>query len=177
MLLWHVGVTVAFVRYSFRDRAMDLRFLALGAVLSDLIDTPIGAIGWSTFQSVRLWSHGILFGSAVMAVVLIVTRRGPVRKRWMLLATGVLLHLLLDAMWSQPETLWWPFLGRAFTPTGFATFSAYVSDVISDPVMWLGEAVGLIYLAALWRKAGLKDSQARRTLLQSGTVSASIERQ
>jgi len=176
MLFWHVGVTIAFVRYTFRDRAMDLRFLALGAVLSDLIDTPIGAIGWSTFQSARLWSHSIIFGSAVMAAVLIVTRRGPIRKRWMLLAIGVLLHLLLDAMWSQPETLWWPFLGRAFTPTAFVTFGAYVSDVITDPVMWLGEVVGLFYLVALWRKAGLKDLQVRRTLLRSGTVSASIDR-
>ncbi len=177
MLFWHVGVTVAFVRYTFRDRAMDLRFLALGAVVSDLIDTPIGAIGWSTFQSVRLWSHSIVFGSVIMAVVLIVTRRGPQRKRWLLLAIGVLLHLLLDAMWSQPETLWWPFLGRAFTPTGLPTFGAYVSDVIADPVMWLGEAVGLVYLVALWRKAGLMNPKARRMLLRSGTVSASIDRQ
>jgi len=41
MLFWHVGATIAFVRYTFRDKAMDLRFLALGAILPDLIDTPI----------------------------------------------------------------------------------------------------------------------------------------
>jgi len=27
MLFWHVGATIAFVRYAFRDQNMDLRFL------------------------------------------------------------------------------------------------------------------------------------------------------
>ena len=35
MLFWHLGATVALVRYSFRDDRMDLRFLMLGAVLPD----------------------------------------------------------------------------------------------------------------------------------------------
>ena len=42
MLFWHVGGTIALVRYTVRDERMDLRFLILGAVLPDLIDTPIG---------------------------------------------------------------------------------------------------------------------------------------
>ncbi len=177
MLFWHVGATIAFVRYTFRDKAMDLRFLALGAILPDLIDTPIGAIGWSAYATVRLWSHGIVFVSLLLVTVLVATRRGPVRKRWILLSTGVVLHILLDAMWSQPETLWWPMLTGGFTSSGFATFGGYVSDVITDPLMWLGEAIGLTYLVALWRKSALGDSAARRTLLRSGTVSAGIGRQ
>jgi hypothetical protein len=47
VLLWHVGATIAFVRYAFRDPNMDLRYLALGAVLPDLIDTPLGIGFWS----------------------------------------------------------------------------------------------------------------------------------
>ncbi len=176
MLFWHVGATVAFIRYSFRDDAMDLRFLALGALLPDLIDTPIGIVGWSSFETVRLVSHGFLFGSLLMVAVLIATRRGPVRKRWMLLATGVLLHLLLDAMWNAQETLWWPFLGTAFTSSGFSTYGAYAADVLSDPVMWAGEAIGLAYLVVLWRRAGLGSAEARRTLRTTGVVSASIDR-
>ncbi len=176
MLFWHVGATVAFVRYTFRDQAMDLRFLALGAILPDLIDTPIGVVGWPTYQTVRLWSHSIAFGSIVFVAVLIATRRGPVRKRWILLAVGVVLHVLLDAMWNQPETLWWPILTGGFTATGFETFAGYVSDVVANPIVWLGEVIGLAYLVALWRKAGLRDRTVRRTLLRSGTVSAGIGR-
>jgi membrane-bound metal-dependent hydrolase YbcI (DUF457 family) len=176
VIFWHVGATVAFIRYAFRDDAMDLRFLALGALLPDLIDTPIGIVGWSSVGAVRLVSHGILFGSLVMVAVLIFTRRGPMRKRWMLLATGVLLHLLLDAMWSQPETLWWPFLGIDLSASGFSTYGAYVGDLLTNPVMWAGEALGIIYLVALGRRAGLKDPAARRTLWRTGVVSASIDR-
>ncbi|MEN8239218.1 MAG: metal-dependent hydrolase [Actinomycetota bacterium] len=176
MIFWHVGATVAFIRYAFRDEAMDLRFLALGALLPDLIDTPAGIVAWSSLGSVRLISHGILFGSFVMVAVLIFTRRGPVRKRWMLLATGVLLHLLLDTMWNSPESLWWPFLGTGFTATGFTTYGAYAIDVLTNPVMWVGEALGLVYLVVLARRADLTDPAARRTLWRTGVVSASIDR-
>lgn len=175
MLFWHVGMTIAFIRYAFRDQKMDLRFLALGALLPDLIDTPIGALVWNSFQTPRLWSHGFLFGTAVMVLVLLLTRRGPVRKRWMLLATGILLHLALDAVWNQPETLWWPFLGIEFTSTGFASFGSYVADVLTDPIVWAGEAVGLAYLVILWRKSGLTDSSQRHRLLTTGVVSARID--
>ena len=167
---------MGFIRYAFRDDAMDLRFLALGALLPDLIDTPVGIVGWSSFSAVRLISHGIVFGSLVMVAVLIFTRRGPVRKRWMLLATGVLLHLLLDAMWNLPETLWWPLLGTGFASTGFSTYGAYLLDLVTNPVMWAGEAVGLMYLIALARRANLVDADARHTLWTSGVVSASIDR-
>jgi len=175
MLFWHVGMTIAFIRYAFRDESMDLRFLALGALLPDLIDTPIAILAWGTYQTPRLWSHSFLFGTTVMVLVLFVTRRGPVRKRWMLLATGVLLHLALDALWNQPETLWWPFLGSDFAATGFATFGLYAADVLTDPLVWVGEAAGLAYLVFLWRKSGLQIAEARRKLLMTGAVSARID--
>ncbi|VAV94113.1 hypothetical protein MNBD_ACTINO01-489 [hydrothermal vent metagenome] len=175
MLFWHVGATIAFVRYAFRDQNMDLRFLAFGAILPDVIDTPIGAIGWSSFQTVRLWSHGIAAASLAMVAVLVFTRRGPSRKRWMLLAVGVMMHLLLDVMWNEPATLWWPFLGSGFTATGVPTFAGFVIDVLRNPVMWVGEAVGLGYLVVLWRRAGLSDREARKALVRTGTVSAAID--
>ena len=176
MLFWHIGATVAFVRYAFRDEAMDLRFLALGAILPDLIDTPIGVAMWTTWHTPRLWSHSLLFGSMVMVVVLVATRRGRRRKQWMLLATGVLVHLALDAMWADPETLWWPFLGWEFTSTGFATFGEYTRSILSDPWTWAGEALGVIYLAMLWRASNLSDKTNRATLASTGRVSAPIER-
>jgi len=175
MLFWHVGMTIAFIRYAFRDEAIDLRFLALGALLPDLIDTPIGALAWDTYQAPRLWGHSFLFGTTAMVIVLIVTRRGPVRKRWMLLATGILLHLALDALWNQPETLWWPFLGFDFAATGFVTFGLYAADVLADPFVWVGEAIGLAYLVVLWRKSGLDTAEARSRLLTTGVVSARID--
>jgi len=176
VLFWHVGATVSFVRYAFRDAAMDLRFLALGAVLPDLIDTPIAAAMWSSWQAPRLVAHSLLFGSAAMVLVLVITRRGTRRKQGMLVAVGVLMHLTLDGMWADPETLWWPFLGWEFTRSVSASMAGYALTVISNPWIWVGEVIGLGYLVSLWRKSGLSESAARRDLVSTGRVSAPIGR-
>ncbi|KAA3637882.1 MAG: hypothetical protein DWP92_07130 [Armatimonadetes bacterium] len=176
MLFWHIGASVAFVRYAFRDPFMDLRFIALGAVLSDLVDLPLAIPLWSEFESVRLVGHTTVFAVLVMVVVLVATRRGLWRKRLILLATGVLLHLALDAMWQNPETLWWPFLGLEFASSGFGTYGDYVRDLFTNPWVWAGEVAGLAYLVALWRKAGLSRPEARESFIRTGVVSAPIDR-
>ncbi len=155
---------------------MDLRFLALGAILPDIIDTPIGAWMWNSWQAPRLWSHSLLFGSVLMVAVLVMTTRGQRRKAWMLLAIGVLMHLTLDAMWTDPETLWWPFLGLEFARTGYETFGSYAWSVLSDPLMWTGEAIGTVYLVVLARSSGLGSKHNRSALLSNGRVSAPIGR-
>jgi hypothetical protein len=176
VLFWHVGATIAFVRYAFRDEAMDLRYLAFGAILPDLIDMPVAIAMWESWQAPRLVGHSLLFGSVMMVAVLIATTRGARRKQWILLPVGALMHLALDAMWADPTTLWWPFLGWEFTSTGLATLSVYVASVLTNPWMWAGEVVGLAYLAFLWRSSDLSDETARRRLLSTGKISAPIER-
>ena len=176
MFFWHIGATIAFVRYAFRDEAMDLRYLAVGAVLPNLLDIPVAVAMWTPWQAPRLVAHSLLFGSMLMAGVLVVTSRGVRRKRWMLVSIGALIHLVLDAMWADPNTLWWPFLGWEFTSSGISTVSAYVGTILSDPWMWAGEIVGLAYLAFLWSSSGLRNRDARRRLLSTGVVSAPIHR-
>ena len=176
MLLWHIGASVGFIRYAFRDQRMDLRFLALGAVLSDLVDLPVAVLLWSNYESARLVGHSTMFAVVLMVAVLVLTRRGLWRKRLILLATGVLLHLALDAMWQSPETLWWPFFGWEFTQSGFATYGAYASELVSNPWVWVGEIVGLVYLVALWRKAELSKASLRKVFVRTGVISAPIDR-
>lgn len=153
---------------------MDLRFLALGAIVPDLIDLPVGMLMWGSFQSVRLAGHSLVFGAGVMLGVLVFTRRGAARKRWMLFAVGVLTHLAFDAMWRNAETLWWPFLGWEFSSSGFATYGAYLSHLFADPRLWISEFAGVSYLVLLWRRSGLSDAHARHTLMTRGIVSAPI---
>ncbi len=109
-----------------------------------------------------------------MAWIVIATRRGRPRKRWMPLAIGVLMHLFLDAMWASPDTLWWPFFGFDFSTAEPATAGAYLADVLAKPLPWLGEVAGLTYLLMLARRAGLGSAPARRTLLESGRIDAPI---
>lgn len=176
MFFWHLGATVGFIRYAFRDERMDLRFLMAGAVLANFIDTPIGFAFWDELQNVRLFTHTLLVVSAIMVFVLVTTRRGRPRKRWMPLAIGMLMQLFLDAMWQEPDTLWWPFLGWEFSSTGFATVGEYVGSVLKDWRMWALEVLGFAYLVYLAKRSGLGDPDKRKVFLTKGIVSAPIDR-
>ena len=146
------------------------------SALVAIITLPIGILMWDSWGSVRLAAHSLVFAAGAMVCVLVLTRRGQTRKRWMLLAVGVLAHLAFDAMWQDPETLWWPFLGWDFATSGFATYGEYVANLITDPRLWISEIAGAVYLILLWRRSGLSSAEARRTLRTSGTVSAPIGR-
>lgn len=174
MLFWHVGASIAIARYVFRDERMDLRLLMLGAVLPDLIDTPVGLLWFGHLQTVRLAAHGLLPAGGLMIAVLLMTRRGRPRKRWMPLAIGVLLHLFLDAMWASPATLWWPLLGWTFTVGTATTVGAYLGDLLTDPVMWLLEAVGAFYLVFLWRAGRMSDPARRAEFAATGRIQVPI---
>ena len=176
MLFWHVGATIALARYSFRDERMDLRFLVLGALLSDLIDTPIGLAGFTSWRAVRLGAHSLTFAGVVMVVILVATRRGRPRKRWMPVAIGVLIHLFLDAMWASPATLWWPVLGWEFTTLDATSAAEYIGAVARNPWTWIGEVIGLIYLGWLARAARLDTAESRQRLFQTGRVDVPIGR-
>ncbi len=174
MLFWHIGATTGVARYTFRDERMDVRFLAIGALLPDIIDTIPGLVGYETFGSVRLWGHSLAFSGLLMVVILFATRRGRPRKRWMPVAIGALIHLFLDAMWADPETLWWPLLGNEFSPAGPVDVGAYIQSVLRDVRMWLGEAAGLVYLAVLGWRAGMRSAEARRSFYASGRLNVPI---
>lgn len=175
MLFWHTGATVAIARYTFRDDRMDLRMLVLGALLPDLIDTPLGLVFYRQLGTVRLFSHGLLLAGGVMVAVVLATRRGRPRKFWMPIAIGLLLHLLLDAMWLDAETLWWPLLGWSFTASGPVTVGSYLTGVLTDWRVWAGEAAGLAYLLHLVRAAHLIDREPRRRFYATGRIDVPIE--
>jgi hypothetical protein len=175
LFFWHVGGTVGIIRYAFRDARMDLRPLMLGAVAPDLIDKPIALISFDRWQSVRLVGHSLAFASALMVAVLVLTRRGRPRKRWMPLAVGVLVHLFLDLMWTDPETLWWPLLGSDFTATDSAGVWDYAVGLLRSPWTWTAETVGLAYLAYLWVRGGLNRPGARRAFAATGRIDVPIE--
>jgi hypothetical protein len=118
----------------------------------------------------------LLFAAIVMVLVLVLARRGRPRKRWMPLAVGVLMGLVLDAMWRHPETLWWPFLGWRFTDSGFASAGAYLWWLATDWRTWALEAVGLAYLVLLARRAHLDESERRVELITTGRIQVPIGR-
>ena len=167
MIFWHAGATIAIVRYVFKDPAMDLRFLAFGAILPDLVDKPIG---WAFYDLGRVFAHTLLAPVVLLTVVMIVTRRGTARRKaWLGLPIGALLHLFLDARFTEPEGFWWPFLGTTF-PGEEMELGDRLSDTLTDPWVIALEIVGLVYLVVLYRRAGLADRERRAEFLDTGRI-------
>ena len=171
MLLWHVGATLWLFRWIFRDPKVDIRFLLLGAILSDLIDMPIGTLVLADrFSTGELWFHSLLLPSLYMSAVLLFTHRGRKRRAYMALGVGWLFHLLLDGMWTAPDVFLWPFFGWEI-PMGEAPYWPLAWErALSDPWRWVMESVGLAYLVWLWIAVGLNIKERRESLKTSGRL-------
>ena len=104
MFVWFVGTAMAAAWIVFRDPRFPFLPLAIGSLLPDVVEIPLGRIG-------PLHSAVVVFG-AMLVVMLATIGRRPVR-RWLLALTmGVLLHLVFDGAFAETEAFWWPLLGE-----------------------------------------------------------------
>lgn len=154
MIVWHLGATMLIVRYVFRDPKMDLRWVLVGSILPDIIDKPIGSVLFNeTFETHRLFAHSLVFPVAALALALAVARRDTALRRGLIgLVIGVFVHLLLDAAWATPEAFWWPFFGWEFPRVLDSDIVSLLGRMVSDPLVWVGEGLGAVYLVFLWRR-------------------------
>ncbi|MBU1227637.1 MAG: metal-dependent hydrolase [Actinobacteria bacterium] len=171
MIFWHLGATTLAVRYVYRDPAMDLRWVWAGALLPDLIDKPLGSVlFYAHFGAHRLFAHAIVFPVLLFFVVLVATRRGsPLRKGLIGLVIGTLFHLILDGAWMNPEAFLWPLFGWTFPPADPSALWPLLRRMVSDPLVWAGEAAGAVYLAYLWF-GYLRQTDGWTGFLRRGTI-------
>lgn len=153
MILWFAGVSFAFVWLVFRSPMLDYRLVMFGSVL------PIGDV---VLGGPRVL-HTLLASVVMLGVVMLATReRRLVRRRWIGLPIGLLLHLVLDGIWTQNEVFWWPFFGLSFG-------SGLVPEIDHSAVITIVlELVGAAALAWCWVTFGLTDADNRRTFLRTG---------
>ncbi len=153
MLLWFAGVSLVFVWMVFRSPALDYRLVMLGSIL------PLGE---AFFGGPRLL-HTLVFSVALLALVMLATqRRRLVRRRWISLPIGLLMHLVLDGIWASSAVFWWPLLGWGFEQEGLPELDRPLLVVL---VM---EAIGVACLVVMWRQCGFSDPSRRRDFLRTG---------
>jgi inner membrane protein len=141
---------------SLADR-IDIRFLFLGALLPDIIDKPIGRLLFQeTFENGRIFAHTLVFLVVLTLIGLYMYKKGG-SLAGLTLSFGVLTHLLLDAMWQLPQTLFWPLYGFSFDKyyTDLYSWSGIqhaVEEVLARPVIVLPELIGaMVFMWFLWR--------------------------
>jgi inner membrane protein len=125
-------------------RSIDYRFVLLGSLLPDIIDKPIWIFTNANFPwNGRGYAHTFLFNFVLLIAGLILTTRW--NKIWLLtISLCSFIHLVLDQMWLDPTTLWWPFLGPIQREATAGWLLSLWSELISNPYVYVSEAVGLI---------------------------------
>ena len=129
---------------------VDYRLVILGALLPDIIDKPLGQILLAdSLDNGRIFAHTLLFFLILLAA--------GIYRYWRFAKTGIVLlalasggHLLLDEMWKNPHTLFWPLHGWSFPEGRYENLGNWISHLFStlenNPHVYIPEAVGLATL-------------------------------
>ena len=160
-ILGHIGITMgifALIRKHplFSNIPMDLRLVAFGAMLPDLIDKPLGQVILAdSIGNGRMLAHTLLFFLLLFSAGLYVYKNSRY-PGIIVVSAATFLHLLEDSLWTTPETFFWPLLGLEFannTPQiGFTDFFLDVFIISYTPALnqvFISEIVGLICLIGI----------------------------
>ena len=155
MFLWFIGTATLSVLFIFRDDRFDYRYLALGAILPDLID--VGTGGAWVF-------HSVLGSVAVLSAVMAGARRGTSRRRKLLaVPIGMFFHLVFDGAFNNTKVFWWPFGGFNFGGANIPSFDRPILDV-------LFELAGVAMIAWIWKENNLSDPARKADFLRTGRL-------
>ena len=160
MILWFAGVSFVFVWWVFRSPALDYRLVMLGSIL------PVGEV---VLGGPRVL-HTLLGAVALLVLVMLATqKRRLVRRRWIGIPIGMLMHLVLDGIWARAHVFWWPFLGTDFGDGGLPELHHSLGVTV------LLELAGLACLVWAWRTFGFSDKATRDRFLRTGHLNRLVE--
>jgi hypothetical protein len=160
MVLWFAGVSFAFVWLVFRSPALDYRLVMLGSVL------PIGE---AVLGGPRLL-HTLVAAVALLAVVMLATQRKRlVRRRLISLPIGLMMHLVLDGIWTRADVFWWPFLGTSFGTGQLPELERPVGVTI------VLELIGVAALAWCWHTFRFSDRANLDRFVRTGHLPRELE--
>jgi len=160
VILWFVGVSIAFVWMVFRSPALDYRLVALGSVL------PVGEVVLGGPGPL----HTLVGPVALLAVVMLATQKQRlVRRRLIGIPIGMLMHLVLDGSWTQTEIFWWPL-------TGGTLFDGSLPE-LDRPlgVILVLDALGAAALVWCWRTFGFDVPSRRDEFFRTGHLPRDLE--
>lgn len=159
MFLWFCAVSFALVMIVFDSPALDYRLVMLGSVLP-----------WLDYLWGPPWvMHSVFFPVAAMsAVMMFGWGRRLVQRRWLGLAIGLFMHLVLAGTWTSADLFWWPAFGWSV--------DGVRPQVPPFALALILELLGAGVAVWLWRRLGLSMMHRRSELVRSGRVDRSIMR-
>jgi len=158
VFFWFIGTAILAVGFVFRDPGFDYRLLVVGSVLP-LADGVTGGVGPL---------HSVTVSIALLAIVMLSTRRGGSVRRLLLgLPIGMLMHLVFDGAWTDTDLFWWPFTGSSFADRGIP---------VVDRGWWslLLELVGIGSCVWIARRNELTAAGRLRRFLRDGRLDIAV---
>ena len=150
-------------------KRVDIRLLILGSLLPDLIDKPIGIyIFGDTFNTGRIFCHTLLFFLLISIAGIYLYKNH--HKTWLLiLSFGTFMHLILDQMWVDPPTFFWPLLGFDFEAGDYTEWASSVWDrLFNNTAIYIAEIVGAVII--VWFVFTLLRAKSVQGFIRSGRV-------
>ncbi len=169
-----IGVLIGLVLYNYLGDRRVIIFAALGALLPDLLDKPLGHLLLrETVDFGRIYCHTLLFCLAfvVLGIVMLQWRRSFAV---LVLSMGIVSHLLLDSMWTLPVTLFYPFLGdfgQHYSPNYFEI--SFFNEILS-PFEWLFLILSVWIILRVYRSAAARPFSALTLLLDRSAIGFTV---
>jgi membrane-bound metal-dependent hydrolase YbcI (DUF457 family) len=139
---------------------------AIGAVIPDLIDKPLGYVVFSAvINNGRIFFHSLLLLAVVFCVGILVCMR--MHAPWGLSAAfGMLSHHMLDVMWLQPTTWFYPFLGSFLRAPNSRNIFTLLMNELTNPFEWilLSVVVFLFFIYHRWDQKMVDEENYHRTV-------------
>ncbi|MGE0306566.1 MAG: hypothetical protein AB7N61_22155 [Acidimicrobiia bacterium] len=159
MFFWFIGTALVTMWFVFHDPAIDLRMVVAGALAPDVLDAPFGGA--------RI-AHSVTFAVAVLTAVMLGTiGRRLLRRRLVMVAVGLMLHLVFDGVVSSTKVFWWPIGGDAWPDARLPVIERGLWNV---PL----EIAGLIMCGWAWKTFGWQDRSRRELLRRTGRLDRSF---
>jgi len=150
-----IGLIAGFILYEVLHDRNVIIFCALGSVLPDILDKALGYIVFnSVLDNGRIYFHSLVIFLLFFIAGIIVWKYYR-SNSFLCVASGILLHQLVDVMWMKPVTWYYPLLGPY--PVGKETdylLSALLTE-LSSPTEW-------IFFIAILLVAGMAAIQVYR---------------
>lgn len=130
---------------------IDFRLVAISAMFPDIVDKIIGMwIFGEEIANGRIFTHSLIIISILSISLLNLVKIKFTRLSLPLLYLfPAFIHLLLDGLWEEPGTLFWPLLGTGFPRVG-VEFGDYFEILISNPVAYIGEIIGSFIMIVMF---------------------------
>lgn len=129
---------------------IDFRIVIIAAMFPDIIDKIVGMVIFKQeISNGRLFTHSLLIvGTISIWLFFMAKLKYGHRFKMFYYILPIWFHLLLDRMWEEPHTLFWPFFGMSF-PRIDVEFSDYFTILLSSPYTLFGEILGLGVIVTL----------------------------